>query len=376
VSQVPPVPVLGSPSPPRRWRYFLLLSLLLNLFLISVVIGITVWSEDETSGSLEEHHHSGDKSAKDKIAIIRVAGVLMDGSTEFVHQQVRKAAMDRSVKAVVLRIESPGGTITASEDLHRLLVRLRDNTHLAYEGTEPKPITASMGSIAASGGYYIAMPANRVLADTTTITGSIGVFAALPNVSEFASKHGIKMELIRAGNIKAGGSPLQPLRPEERQPWQDMIDEAYDRFVTVVAEGRKNLTKEQLREQVLAREVPVYNDIGLTVNNEQGQPVTRIQTRYRADGGTFTPTQALELDLIDEIGDIHAALRHAANSAGLTRFEAVSYKKEPTWAERLIGIRIAQSQDSPSISTLAASLTPRVWYLAPGYEVSATLSKH
>jgi protease-4 len=232
-----------------------------------------------------------------------------------------------------------------------------------------------MGNIAASGGYYIAMPAGKVFAEPTTITGSIGVFAMIPNVSELAKNNGVRVELIRAGDIKAGGSPFQPLRSEERQPWQDMVDGAYDRFLSVIRTGRPALTREKLLNEKITRTVSVYGEDGLPLLNEQRQPVTRIQTRYRADGGSFTPQQALELGLIDEIGDVHAAIRHAANAAGLTDYEVISYRREPTLTETLLGIQATQPAHPLSTDSLANTLTPRLWYLSPGYELSGSLSK-
>src|SRR5205085_6602089 len=127
---------------------------------------------------------------------------------------------DPKVKAVVLRINSPGGTIGASEDIHRELTRLRTGQHPRFPEAKPKPLIASMGAIAASGGYYIAMPAEKVFAEKTTLTGSIGVLAALPNVSGLGNKDGVRVELVKAGGIKGRGDPLRELTPAERQPWQ------------------------------------------------------------------------------------------------------------------------------------------------------------
>src|SRR6266542_29692 len=116
------------------------------------------------------------------------------------------AAADRHVKAVVLRIDSPGGTVSASEELLQCIVNVRDNTGRRFPGTAPKPVSVSMGSLAASGGYYIAVAGNPIVAEKTTITGSVGVFVALPNVADWAHEHGVKLELVKAGGIKASGS--------------------------------------------------------------------------------------------------------------------------------------------------------------------------
>ena len=376
--QTPVVPPPTPAAPPPRGLSCLgcvgILSVLLNVVLVVVLLGATVWTEeDESAETLIEVHYGGDRSADNKVAIVRVAGVLMDGTTGHVQSQVRQAARDADVKAVVVRIESPGGTITASEEVHRALTDLRDNTHPRFAGTGPKPLVASMGNVAASGGYYVAMPAGRVFAEPTTITGSIGVFAALPNVSELASRHGVKVELIRAGNIKAGGSPFQPLRPDERQPWQDMVDHAYDRFLGVVATGRPGLTKERLTAETATTQVPIYDETGLP-KHADGKPLTRPHTRYRADGGTFTPPQALALGLIDEVGSLSAAVEHAARVANLGSYRSVTYQREPTLLDTLLDTQATQSSHPLSAEQMAESLTPRIWYLTPGFELAGAAS--
>src|SRR5207253_496443 len=133
-------------------------------------------------GRLTEKLYAGPATASDKVAVVRIEGVLLEGLTGFAQKQLDRAAADTSVKAVVLRINSPGGTITASDDLHRRITDLRDGN--APKNTAPKPVVVSMGSLAASGGYYIAMPAGTLFAERTTLTGSVGVYAALPNATE------------------------------------------------------------------------------------------------------------------------------------------------------------------------------------------------
>lgn len=347
----------------------LVLSLFANIALLVLFALIYLSPTDPESEQLPEKHYSGDPTATDKVAIVRVAGVLMDGTNGYAHRQIEQAAKDKSVKAVVVRIESPGGTITASEELYRSLTQLRDNSHKRFMGTGPKPLVASMGAIAASGGYYIAMPAGTVVAEPYTITGSIGVFAALPNVSELANRNGIKLELVKAGDIKAGGSPFQTMAPEERQPWQDMVDHAYDRFLTVVATGRPALKKEQLVHDKIERMVPLYDDKGLP-RSEGGKPLTTRNVRYRADGGTFTPPQAKELGLIDEIADLSTAGNRAAEDAQLSRYKVVTYERQKTLAELLLGVEAKQPAQVLSAEQLSSALTPRLWYLSPHFELA------
>ena len=361
------------PQPPRRGvRIALALSFLLNLTLIAV-LALVAFLPSSSESALTETHYAGEPTAPDKIAIIRVSGMLIEGGISYPRNQIEQAAKDEAVKAIVLRIDSPGGTISASEDLYQEIVRLRDNTHIRYTGTGPKPIIASMGSVAASGGYYIAMPASKVVAETTTITGSIGVFAALPNAAEFAHNHGLKLELVKAGAIKGGGSPLQELSPDERQPWQDIVDHAYDRFLTVVSTGRPTLTKERLVNEKTERTIPKYNDRGEPIVGPDGKPVLHKHVRYRADGGTYTPPRAKELELIDAIADLPTAVKLAADAAGLTKYRAVLYEREKSLAEQLLGVSIQQPTAPLTTDNLATALTPRVWYLAPGYEAAGAL---
>jgi protease-4 len=216
------------------------------------------------------------------------------------------------------------------------------------------------------------MPATKVYAEPTTITGSIGVYAALPNVSELAANNGVKVELIKAGDIKASGSMFHPLGPEERQPWQDMVDHAYDRFLSVVAAGRPALTKERLVAEKTTRQVPRYDDQGRPVTGQDGKPVTITQTRYRADGGTYTPQQARDLGLIDEIGDLAAAVRVAAETAQLSDYRAVRYERPKGLAELLLGVR--QPTPGTITDTTATLSVPRLWYLTPGYEFAGSLA--
>src|SRR5206468_2403943 len=141
-------------------------------------------SSDPSHSPLTERLYSGSASAKDKIAIISLDGVIAEGLLGFVHKQIDQAAKDNSVKAVVLRINSPGGSITASDDLHRRLIELRDGNKARK--TTGRPLVVSMASLAASGGYYVAMPAQTLVAERTTLTGSIGVYASFPNVKKLA----------------------------------------------------------------------------------------------------------------------------------------------------------------------------------------------
>jgi protease IV len=202
-------------------------------------------SAETSTIPLTEVQHSGNALSKNKIAIVKLDGLIMEGMLKHVHKQIDQAAKDKSVKAVVLRINSPGGSVGASDDLHRRLTRLRDGDK--ERKTDPKTLVVSMGSLAASGGYYVAMPARPLFAEPTTITGSIGVYTAFPNVKELGDKIGFHMNLVKQGSLKDSGWPFEEMTADERRVWQDFVNHAYLQFVHVVEEGRKDLKGQLLK---------------------------------------------------------------------------------------------------------------------------------
>lgn len=303
--------------------FALFLSLLLNVYLALVWVGALSDPLSTNSHGLTERFLLGDEDAKDKIAVVRVDGVISDGGIQYPIRQLERAALDKRVKAVVLRIDSPGGTVTASEELYQNIVNLRDANGRRFKSSAAKPVRVSMGGLATSGGYYIATAGSPISAERTTITGSIGVFAALPNVAELGQRHGVRVELVKAGGIKAAGSFFHALTQEERQTWQDTVDNAYDVFLGVIAAGRPGLTKDQLRtEVVVSRDIDKRDDKGNAVV-EKGERVKVKYTRVRADGGTYTSEEAVRLKLIDKVEDLPAVIRAAAASVGISSFNTV-----------------------------------------------------
>jgi protease-4 len=340
-------------------------SLLVNFILILSSTGAISDPLSEDTETVEERFYLGDKSARDKIAVVRVDGVITESSIAHPVRQLRAAAADKRVKVIVLRVDSPGGTVTASEELYQCIVNVRDNNNRRFPSTAAKPVSVSMGGLATSGGYYIAVAGNPIVADRTTITGSIGVFAALPNVADWANTHGVKLELVKAGEMKASGSFFHKLSPEERQTWQDTVDNAYDTFLEVIAKGRPGLTTDALRSQVVIdRMIPDRDEKG-NPKLDKGKPVEVRYTRVRADGASFTAAQAVEFKLIDGIEDLPAAIRSAAARHSLTSYKAVVYDKPMTLLEALTGMRAKQTPGLLEVPDLSANLTPRLWYLAP-----------
>jgi len=203
----------------------------------------------------------------EKVAVVPISGLISE--SELVIEQLKKFGKDDSVKAIVLRIDSPGGGVGPSQEIHEEVKKVRSK----------KPVLASMGSLAASGGYYIACAAQRVYANPGTMTGSIGVIMPFMNVKDLVEKIGVKGMTVKSGVFKDIGSPLRDMTPQERELLQGVVDNVHLQFVNAVAAGRS-----------LDREV-----------------VLRI-----ADGRIFTGEQAKSLGLIDVLGNLEDAIADAA----------------------------------------------------------------
>jgi protease-4 len=352
---------------------------LIGSFFFNVVLCAGLFAEKVSDLQMDSHltekFHSGDKMTSDKVAVVKIEGAIMDGLLNYVHHEIDQAAADDAVKAVVVRVDSPGGSITASDDLLRRLENLRDGTSPKHPGT-PKPLIVSMGGVCASGGYYVSMAAAqnptdlaqpKIFAERTCITGSIGVYASLPNAKEMADKIGVKMELIKAGDIKGSGSPFHELTPQERQPWQEMVENAYKQFISVVETGRPVLKGSLTKDLFEPKKVAKYDDKGAIINADGGN-----YTRKLADGGIFTAQEAKEYKLIDNVGTLDQAIAEAVKQAGLAKWRAVTYEKPINLLTALTG---AQAMTPPQGFLPHADFTPRLWYLLPAAEVNARLQQ-
>ncbi len=205
-----------------------------------------------------------------KVAILPITGLIADSDATI--DQLKKFAKDDSVKAIVLRINSPGGGVGASQEIYAEVRKLKDK----------KPVVTSMGAVAASGGYYVACGSRKIYANPGTITGSIGVIMQFLNVKDLIEKIGIKGVVVKSGPLKDAGSPLREMTPEERQYLQSVIDNVHGQFVHAVAEGRK-LDVEAVRKI--------------------------------ADGRVFSGEQAKALGLVDALGNQEDAVADAARMA-------------------------------------------------------------
>jgi protease-4 len=267
---------------------------------------ITIDIPGSKPGKLREAVVEGE--GRSKIALIEIEGVLREAAmpTRFglgehespvarVRAQLDKAAGDDAVKAVVLRIHSPGGTATASDIIYGEIQR--------FKAKKPVPVVAQLMGMATSGAYYAAMAADSVYAQPTTVTGSIGVIFAGVNVSGFMEKLGLADQTITTGPYKDVGSPLRRMTPEERALVQSVINDLYQRFVVVVGTGRPRLAPGRIAEL--------------------------------ADGRIYSAPQALANGLIDGISDLPSTIDEVRHRAGLEEARVVTYHRRREWRENL-----------------------------------------
>jgi len=258
-------------------------------------------------------------------------GLIEEESTvERVHAELKKAADDTRVKAVVLRVNSPGGGVTASDDVYGEIVR--------YKKERKVPVVAALGDVAASGGYYVACAADRIVAHPTTTTGSIGVIMTGLNLEGLLAKVGVRNQTFKAGEHKDILSPFRGATPDERRIVQSILDDLHTRFVSVVRESRAGLDLRRLAE--------------LT------------------DGRIFDAPQALQAGLIDQIGDLHAAIDAARAAAHVDEARVVAYRRPDETRENIYSATRglpAQVNVLPVDLGALATSGPRFMYLwAPG----------
>ncbi|SKA77348.1 signal peptide peptidase SppA [Desulfobaculum bizertense] len=212
-------------------------------------------------------------SSDDQIGIVRVEGVIMD--SESLVEWIRDLRNEPSVKGVLIRVNSPGGAVTPSQEISRAVARL----------AKQKPVVVSMSSAAASGGYYISAPATCIFANPSTITGSIGVIMELTNVADLMEKIGVKRQSLTSGKLKGAGTPFRKMTRDEREYLQSIVDDMHDQFVRAVAKGRHMDLKE---------------------------------VRAIADGRVFTGRQARTVGLVDKLGGMEDAAAELKSLCGLS----------------------------------------------------------
>ncbi|CAE6704032.1 Signal peptide peptidase SppA [Nitrospira defluvii] len=215
-----------------------------------------------------------DFSGQDRVALIRVEGVILDAQATI--SELKHYSENPLVKAIVLRIDSPGGGVVPSQEIHDAVKRVKNKSN--------KAVIASMGTVAASGGYYIAAATDRIIANPGTLTGSIGVIMEMANFEGLMKKVGVEGVVIKSGRFKDVGSPLRKMSDEERKLLQSVMDDVHHQFIQAVADGR-------------------------SLEVSEVEPL--------ADGRIYTGRQAKEARLVDELGDLDDAIHIAADIAGM-----------------------------------------------------------
>jgi protease-4 len=291
---------------------------------------------DMTQGPAELVEKTLEGKGRDKILLLDISGMITDQESSSglinpqtepslvvqVREALKKAEDDDHVKAVLLRINSPGGTVTASDIIHHELAGFKERTK--------RPIIASIVDLGTSGAYYIAQAADRIFAHPTAVTGSIGVIMVQANVAGLLDKIGVKTTEIKSGDKKFMGSPLRPMAPEEQAIFQSVITSMYQQFLTVVAKGRPNLPQKEL----LAA----------------------------ADGRIYTAQQAKELGLIDEIGYLPDAITAAKRAAKLDEAKVVTYHRGNDYKSTIYSVGKGGGVEI-NLGALAHFTSPRFMYL-------------
>lgn len=256
-----------------------------------------------------------------RIGVIPIRGFIADSKS--VVDQLKKYRKDDRVKAIILRIDSPGGGTAASQEIYREVQRT----------VSKKKVVVSMGNVAASGGYYVALAADKIVANPATLTGSIGVILDLPNFKELLKKIGVSRETVKSGTYKDIGSPVRAMTPEERRLLQEVIDNVYHQFVEVVVKGRR---------------------------------LTREQVEKIADGRIFTGEQAKRLGLIDELGSFEDAVDLTKKMVGLSGEVKLIYpeKKRFSFWDLIFRELLGEVKESlqPDWPAAQLNLIPPIFY--------------
>ncbi len=326
----------------RRWPWVVggLVALGFVGLLVAAVVIVAMVAADGGGGTasgpsaipFDEEYVSG--NGTDKIVSIPVEGVIASGgdaiagqsstvTPEGLQDALDQASDDPDTAAVVLEVNSPGGGVTASDEMYRSILEFKEKSNM--------PVIVSMGDVAASGGYYISAAADEIVANETTLTGSLGVIISLNNFTELADKYGYKQVVIKSGKFKDIGSSFRDVTPEEREIFQSVIDESYNEFVSVISKGR-DLPEKEVREI--------------------------------ADGRIYSGKQARDLDLVDEFGDLERAAEIAAENANVKNPTVVRYVQTPGFLD-LLQARLAPPEPEAIqlIKAAGIDLSPRPMYL-------------
>ena len=292
-----PPPVYQKKDNSGRWFWGIFLSL---MFLGMIIVAISFFA---FASAIK--HDGGEfvsSGSGDKIAIVEINDVIV--SSEKTVEQIKRFREDKSIKAIILRVNTPGGGVAASQEIYEEVKKTRDSG---------KIIVVSMGSIAASGGYYIAVGSSLIIANPGTLTGSIGVIAQFISIKDLAEKLGINQTTIKSGSLKDAGNPFKTMSDSDKAYFQDVVDNSFSQFLDVVAKERK-MDKQTLLQY--------------------------------ANGRVFTGLQAKEYGLIDSLGTFEDAIRITGKMAGIEgEPRIVREKKKFSFFEEMLGSKIEDVTD-------------------------------
>lgn len=301
--QPEPEPVYVQQAPPKKrtgwkvfWAIVIILSVLANIIFFMALIGmVAVFATTQDGIFTEDIIVAG--PAATKIAVINLQDLIDDETAEDIYKQIKRASEDENVKGLIIRVNSPGGTVAASDRINQEILKYKDETE--------KPVVAFMQDIATSGGYYASVAADKIVAEPTIITGSIGVIFGHFVIRELLEeKLGIEPVIIKSGEKKDWPSPFSETTDAQRRYIErKLITPAYERFVRIVADQRAELSADDVRQL--------------------------------ADGSIYNADEALENKMIDQIGYLDDAIETAKELAGVEKARVVEYKEPFSFASFL-----------------------------------------
>jgi protease-4 len=320
---LPPPPVIVPPPasrPSRRGRGWMILAIILlvllfismlynvGTFFSSLFHGKTTKYYTRTGGPRLEEVTTEDHDSPNKIAVVNIEGIITGrvldqggySMVDIIRAQLKRAEEDDKVKAVLLKVDSPGGEVLASDDIYRALTD--------FQSKARKPVIASMGSLAASGGYYVSSPCRWIVANDLTITGSIGVILSTWNYRGLMDKVGVRPFTFKSGKYKdmlSGSREPDSITQEERDMVQALIQETYNKFKNVVQEGR-----DQAHQK----------------NKNEGKALSSDWAEY-ADGRVLSGTEAFKLGFVDQLGNYDDAVKRAKSIAGISSANLIEYEQ-------------------------------------------------
>lgn len=277
-----------------------------------------------------------ESASKEKVLMVDVSGIITSASNpnilnreknilSSIRYRLEKAADDRHIRGIILRIDTPGGEVTASDIIYNEIRQFKQKTGV--------PVVVLGMGVMASGGYYIASASDYIIVHPTAITGSIGVISIFPNIQDLFDKLGIKVNIIKSGKMKDSGSTFREMTSEEEAVFQSVVDELYQKFLNVVLDGRKEL-------------------------------LSLEELKTIADGRIYTAGQAYELKLVDEIGYFETAFEKAKQLARIRNARLVTYTYYPKSKTNIY----ASTSNSPSFSSDEADDIRKIFpYIQAGF---------